>query len=95
MFEGQVVEACVMKVSGSTPVEDGDEIVVSVDDIIQLVGEFRVTSVRHYCDEKTGKLVREQVLKVSKDGGVRRMPFNPTDPDDDGVIRNPRVVSGS
>lgn len=83
LFEGQAVEAVVMKISGTTPIEDGNEVIVSVDDIVLLLGEYRVVAIRHYVDPD-GRLIREQVLKPMR---ASRHTWNPSDPDDDGVVR--------
>lgn len=82
-FEGRVVEQCIMRISGATPLEEVD-VVVSVDDVLHLEGEYKVVSIRHYVDPKTGDLVREQVLKPVI---ATISPWNPDDPNDDGVIR--------
>jgi len=82
VFEGQPVEGMVMKINGKTPITDGD-VVVSVDDIILLVGEYQVASIRHYVDPN-GKLIREQVLKPLR---AYRGQWDPEDPNDDGVLR--------
>lgn len=83
MFEGRVVDQSIMRISGATPLEEVD-VVVSVDDRVRLVGEYRVVSIRHFADPKTGDLVREQVLKPIL---ATLSPWNPEDPSDDGVIR--------
>lgn len=82
VFEGQPVEGVVMKISGKTPIQD-DDITVSVDDRILLVTECTVTSIRHYVDDN-GKLIREQVLKPIR---ATRGQWDPTNPNDDGVVR--------
>lgn len=84
-FEGRQVDAVTMKVSGTVSVFD-DGVVVSVDDRVRIVGEFRVAGVRHYVEEKSGLLIREQVLKAI-DETVELCPWDPQDPRDDGVIK--------
>lgn len=81
-FEGKAVDGCIMRISGATPLEDAD-VVVSVNDRVRLVGEYRVVSIRHYIDA-TGGLIREQVLKPQV---ATLTPWNASDPNDDGVIR--------
>jgi hypothetical protein len=61
-----------------------EDLVVSVDDRVRLVGEYKVVGVRHFVDPRTGDLVREQVLKPIF---VNTLPWDESDPTDDGVIR--------
>lgn len=82
-FEGQQVDYSTVKVSGLSSLENVDNVVISTDDRVRLVGEFKVTSVRHFVDGD-GKLVREQVLKPLV---VTTCPWDPTDPTDDGIVR--------
>jgi hypothetical protein len=84
MFEGRPVDAAVVRITGSMPTDELPEVIISVDDRVRLVGEYRVVAVRHYVDPKTGGLVREQVLKPLV---VNTIPWDPSDPNDDGVIR--------
>lgn len=84
MFEGRTVDSCVMRISGATPLAEVEDMLVSVDDRLRLIGEYKVVSIRHFVDPKTGDLVREQLLKPTL---ATPAPWNPDDPDDDGVIR--------
>lgn len=84
-FEGRLVDVLMMKVSGTVSVVD-DGVVVSVDDRVKITGEFRVSAIRHYVDEKTGFLVREQVLRAINET-VELCPWDPDDPRDNGVIK--------
>lgn len=86
-YEGQQVNEVKVKIAGLSAVDLPDDVVVSIDDRVRLVGEFRVTGVRHYVNDK-GDLVREQVLKPIV---LDLCPFDSSDPNDDGVIRAPRV----
>lgn len=83
-FEGRQVDAAHLKIAGTTPLDEVGDIVVSVDDRVRLVAEYRVVGVRHYVHPGTGDLVREQVLKPLV---AELAPWDPSDPDDDGVIR--------
>jgi hypothetical protein len=83
-FEGAPVQETRMKISGRSDIEDSDGVVISTDDRVRLVGEYRVTGVRHYVDEKTGNLVREQVLKPLS---IQLCPWDPSDPTDGGIVR--------
>lgn len=85
-FEGRHVESATMKLTGSVHVAHAEDVVVSVDDVIRVVGEFRVVGVRHYVDPKTGKIIREQVIRAV-DHTVELTPWDPSDPKDDGVVR--------
>lgn len=87
-FEGQTVEGYDWKISGVAPVSSGttgvDLPMVSVDDRVRMVGEFRVMGVRHYIDKKSGMLKREAILAPIS---MVPCPWDPSDPKDDGVIR--------
>lgn len=84
-FEGNDVAATRVKVSGLSQVDVGKDVVISTDDRVRMVGEFRVVGVRHYVDEKTGDIYREQVVKPIR---MELCPFDPSDPTDDGIVRN-------
>lgn len=84
LFEGRSVDAAMVRITGSMPTDELPEVIISVDDRVRLVGEYRVVAVRHYVDPKTGGLIREQVLKPLV---LNTIPWDPSDPDDDGVIR--------
>lgn len=83
-FEGRPVEAVTVKVSGSAPLEDLSDIVLSIDDRVQLVAVYTVTGVHHQVDKQTGNLVRVQTIKPAE---MHLLPFDEKDPNDDGVIR--------
>jgi hypothetical protein len=84
-FEGRAVDSVSIKIHGAMPTDDLPEnLVVSVDDRVRLVGEYKVVGVRHFVDPRTGDLVREQVLKPIF---VNTLPWDESDPKDDGIIR--------
>lgn len=83
-FEGRRVDAVSIRIAGTMPTDELPAMTVSVDDRVRLVGEYKVVAVRHYADPKTGDLVREQVLKPIL---VDTLPWDATDPTDDGIIR--------
>ena len=83
LFEGRVVDACVTKISGLTGLEDSGGLVLHTDDRLRLVVEARVTGVNHSVD-KDGKLIRTHSVKVIV---ADPAPWDPTDPNDDGVLR--------
>lgn len=82
-FEGAPVSSATMKIVGRSEIEDTEGVVITTDDRVRLVGEYRVTGVRHYVD-KNGELVREQTLKPLS---VTLCPYDPSDPSDDGIVR--------
>ncbi len=81
-FEGRPVHQAKIRVSGTVKVPL-DDIVISVDDRVRLVGEYRVTGIRHYVDDATGDLVREQIIRPLDE----TIMLSPWGSDDDGVIR--------
>jgi hypothetical protein len=83
-FEGAKVETCNIKVSGQATVDTYDDVIISLDDRVRLVGEYRVVGVRFYVNEKTGETVREQILKPLN---LQLCPFDPSDPNDNGIVR--------
>lgn len=84
MFEGRHVDAARCKITGTTPMDEVGDIVVSVDDRVRLVAEYKVVGVRHFVDPHSGDLVREQILRPLI---AELAPWDPSDPSDDGVIR--------
>jgi hypothetical protein len=60
------------------------DIVISTDDRVRLVGEYRVVGVRHDVDDKTGEVIRIQILKPIS---IQLCPWDPSDPTDDGIVR--------
>lgn len=88
-FEGSVVEAAEVRISGQSKVEAANGLVCTTDDIVRLIGEYKVIGVRHETN-KDGQLVRVQVLKPIN---VDVCPWDPADPADDGVQRS-RAIPG-
>lgn len=84
-FEGKAVASAVVEFSGNPKgLQDDPNLVVGIDDRVRLAGVYRVVEVKHVVDTATGELVRKQILRpVTLD----RIPFDPSDPDDDGVLR--------
>lgn len=83
-FEGRPVDATSVRVSGSAPLEDLGDAVLSIDDRVQLVATYTVVGVHHQVDKQTGNLIRVQTIKPVE---MHLMPFDESDPDDDGIIR--------
>lgn len=83
-FEGVDVKSTMTKMVGSVAITADDDIVVSMDDRIRLVGDFRVVGVNFKVDPKTGDVIREHLVKVVS---IQPCPWDPTDPTDDGIIR--------
>jgi hypothetical protein len=82
-FEGHVVSASKVKVNGVTDIGI-DSLALRVDDVVRLYVEARVTSVQHVVEEKSGDLVRSHVLKPLH---AEVAKFDPTDPNDTGIVR--------
>lgn len=83
-FEGRVVDRTEIIIKGLTELSEAyDGLKISLDDRVRLLVEARAAGVGHYVD-KEGQLVRSQTLRVNLADIV---PWDPTDPDDDGVIR--------
>lgn len=83
-FEGIPVRETTVKLNGEGKVESLAGLVVSIDDRVRLVGEFKVVGVNHKVDNKTGEVIREMVFKASN---LELAPWDPADPTDDGVLR--------
>ena len=90
-FEGKIVAGVVNSIRGTAPMEEVDNTVLSVDDRVLMLAEYTVVGVRHEVDEKTGELVRHQVLRPIT---MRLHPWDPDDPDDDGVLRSRHLPPG-
>lgn len=91
-FEGRPVDHTVVKVTGSTPLDDLEDVPLGIDDAVQMISVFRVVGVDHSVDPKTGKLIRVQTLKPVE---MQLHPLDPSDPTDDGIIRAiPQPVMG-
>lgn len=84
-FEGASVASTAVKVSGTAPINDnGTDLVLSIDDRVRMVGEYRVVGVHFKVDPKTGDTIREQTLKPIE---LDICPWDPNDPTDDGIVR--------
>lgn len=84
MFEGKRVARTEIKAVGTITLNEAYEgVKLGLDDRVRLVIETRVSKVNHYVD-KDGDLVRSQELRIAV---VDIVPWNPTDPSDDGIIR--------
>lgn len=82
-FEGKLVHSTSLKLSSATGL-DIDDRVLRTDDIIHVLVDARVSGINHLVDERTGKMERVQTAKVLD---VTLVPWNPSDPDDEGVLR--------
>lgn len=83
-FEKAPVSRTEIKISGQCAVNTYDEVEVSLDDRMRVVGEFRVVKVLHYVD-KAGAVVRQQVIAPITD--LELVPWDPADPTDNGIVR--------
>lgn len=82
-FEGHPVDGVLTEVKGKVPLHEQLEgQVIGIDDIVQVVMVMRCVDVGHAADEKTGLLLRRQVLKPVE---MALRPFNTDDPDDIGI----------
>ena len=86
-FEGLPVHQVKAKISGLSAVDAEDLPIFTVDDRVRLIGEFKCIGVRHVAD-KNGDIVREQILTPVI---VDVCPFDPSDPNDDGVVRARKI----
>lgn len=82
-FEKASVARTVTKLAAGCTVEDLGQ-TVSLDDRIRVVGEFQVVKVTHEID-KDGAVVRVQTVKPA--GDIVLVPWNPSDPTDNGIVR--------
>lgn len=83
-FEGAAVESATVQITGTCTVDADNDVLVSIDDRVRLVGEYRVVGVQFVVDPKTGDTVRKQVLKPI---AIQLCPWDPNDPTDDGIVR--------
>ena len=82
-FEGHPVNATAIKMSGAITLDDLDGEVVYMDDVVQMISQFRCVGVRHEVD-KNGEITRVQILRPME---AYLYPFDPSDPNDTGVLR--------
>jgi hypothetical protein len=83
-FEGAKIERTSLKISGAASVEMYNNELVSLDDRVRLVGDYRCVGVHFVVDPKTGEAVRVQILKPLD---VEVCPWDPSDPTDTGIVR--------
>lgn len=83
-FEGHPVDATVVKVSGTAPMDDLIDVVLGVDDVVQMITQYRCVGVSHAVNEQNGLLTRVHHLKPVE---MTLAPIDPSDPNDDGIIR--------
>lgn len=81
-FEGRPVDGVLTKVAGLTEL-DAERIILHTDDRVRMVVEGRVTGIQHAVD-KDGRLIRTHQVKVIRSDLA---PWDPSNPDDDGVLR--------
>lgn len=83
-FEGHPVSSTAVKITGKLVTDDLQGYVLRQDDVVQVLCQYKVVGVHHNVDDKTGELVRVQLLRPTE---MVLAPIDPTDPDDDGIIR--------
>ncbi|GAB3863244.1 hypothetical protein GCM10028801_30410 [Nocardioides maradonensis] len=90
-YEGHPVNGTAIKMSGSIPMDDLEGAIIGIDDVVQLVAQFRCVAVSHQAD-KDGNLVRVQVLRP-----MVMVPhaFDEEQPDEFIMRALPRPVQGS
>lgn len=82
-FEGAQVMLTQTKLAGTHTLDGEESLVLTMDDRVRLIGEYRVLKVT-FETNSNGDLVRVQTLKAME---VERCPYNPADVNDDGVWR--------
>lgn len=81
-FEGKSVHATALRIMSGGNL-DIDDRVLRTDQIVRVVIEGRVNGIHHKVNEKTGELERIQTVKAMD---VSFVPWDPTNPDDTGVL---------
>lgn len=84
-FEGHPVARTAVRVTGKLITDDLEGVVLRHDDIVQVMTQYRVVNVHHDTDEKTGEMVRVQIIRPIE---MVLAPIDPSDPDDIGIIRS-------
>ena len=91
-FEGHPVDAAIVNVKGTAPLDDLADVVLGVDDVVQMFSQYRCVGVHHEVNDTDGRLTRVHLLKPIE---MALAPSDPSDPSDDGIIRAlPRPVRG-
>ena len=85
-FEKRTVDGLVGKIRGGNVILDEEMPVCSIDDRVNVLVEMTVVGISHEVD-KDGHLVRVQTFKPQS---MQVVPYDPSDPADDGVVRAPR-----
>lgn len=83
-FEGHPVAATAVKITGKLITEDLQGIVLKHDDVVQVLTQYRVVNIHHDTDEKSGELIRVQIIRPIE---MVLAPIDPSDPNDIGVLR--------
>lgn len=83
-FEGKEVHSTKLVIKGVNSLDTPGDRELKIDDIVRLAVEARVTGVYHTVAEDDGSLQRVQHVKCIE---VDLIPWDDTDPSDDGVMR--------
>lgn len=83
-FEGAQVLGTATKLTGTHTLDGEETLVLTMDDRVRLIGEYRVIKVG-FETNSNGDLIRVQTLKALE---VERCPYDPSDPNDDGIWRS-------
>lgn len=89
-FEGLPIDATIVKTTGNSVIDAFEATALNIDDRIRVVGVVRVVGVRFTPHPKTGATVREHLVKFVE---LSPTPWDPMDPTDDGVVRQPKRSS--
>lgn len=83
-FEGKEVHGTKLVIKGVNALETPGDRELKIDDIVRLAVEARVTGVYHTVVDDDGSLQRVQHVKCIE---VDFIPWDQSDPQDDGVMR--------
>lgn len=89
-YEGHPVSQTAVRVTGKLITEDLQGVVLRHDDVVQVMTQYRVVGVHHDIDDKTGEMVRVQIIRPIE---MVLAPYDPSDPQDIGILRSP-VIRG-
>lgn len=90
-FEGHEVHSTAVKMSGAIPMDELNGVVMGIDDVVQMVAQFRVVNVHHNTNGD-GALIRVHTLRPLM---MDLLPWDPSSSSDDGIRRSqPMVIEG-
>lgn len=89
-FEGHPVTGTAVRITGKLITDDLQGVVLRQDDVVQVMTQYRVVGIHHDVDEKSGEMVRVQIIRPIE---MVLAPYDPSDPQDIGILRSP-VIRG-